>query len=112
MKRKGHLAEFELLVALAVVRLDDEAYGAAIRREIQDRGGRAVSIGAVYATLARLQDDGLVDSTLSEPLPVRGGRSRKFYRLTRRGEAIVRRSATMLHRMLDGLSVVDVRHAP
>ncbi len=58
------LAEFELYVMLAVARLGDEAYGAAMLREITDRTGRPVSIGALYATLGRLEDKGLVHLSL------------------------------------------------
>lgn len=107
MKGRTQLAEFELLVTLAVLRLENGAYGAAIRREIEERAGRRVSIGAVYATLARLEDDRLLASSTSEPLPVRGGRSRRFYQLTDAGMALVRRSATMLHRMMDDLPLLD-----
>ena len=59
------LAEFELLVTLAVARLP-EAYGASIRREIESRTGRDVSIGALYATLARLTERGLLVQAVSE----------------------------------------------
>lgn len=96
------LAEFELYVLLALVRLGGEAYGAAIRREIESTTGRSVSIGAVYATLGRLDDKRLLRHRISEPLPMRGGRSRKFYRLTAKGECALRHSTSMLHRMMTG----------
>jgi len=62
--------------------------------------------------LARLEDDRLLVSVTSEPLPVRGGRSRKLYQLTRAGEAVVRRSATILHRMMESLPVIDSGTTP
>ena len=64
------LAEFELYVMLAVARLGDEAYGVTVRREIEGRTGRPVSVGALYATLARLGDKGRVALEVSDPRPV------------------------------------------
>ena len=65
MPKGQHLAEFEQYVLLSLVRLDEGAYGAAIRRDIEENTGRPVSIGAVYATLGRLADKGLVESWAS-----------------------------------------------
>jgi DNA-binding PadR family transcriptional regulator len=72
------LGEFEQLVLLAVLRLGPKAYGATIRREIETRTGRELSISAVYTTLQRLEQKGLVRSRMGEPLPERGGRRRKY----------------------------------
>jgi PadR family transcriptional regulator, regulatory protein PadR len=99
-------AEFELFVLLALARLRDEAYGVTVRREIEDRSGRPVSIGAVYATLARLADKGFVESELSAPVAVRGGRSRRYYRLTAAGERALAGWLTMLQRMAAGLEIL------
>lgn len=99
------LAEFELYVMLAVARLGEDAYGVAIRREIQKRTGRPVSIGALYATLARLGDKGLVAFRVSEPQPVQGGRARKYCLLTSTGREALHHSAAMLARMMDGLDL-------
>lgn len=104
-KRQIFLAEFELYVMLALTRLGREAYGAAIRREIEDRTGRGAAIGAVYATLGRLEDKGLLTHRLSDPVPVQGGRSRKFYDVTPAGREALNNSAAMLRRMMDGLDV-------
>ena len=73
------LGEFEQLVLMALVRLDDEAYGATIRREIEARTERRLSISAVYTTLDRLQQKGLVRSWIGEPTAERGGRRRKYF---------------------------------
>ena len=97
------MAEFEQYVLLALLRLGDEAYGVSIRREIEARTGRSTSIGAVYATLGRLRDKNLVESWDSEPLPVRGGRSRKHFRLTPSGHRGLSHSLSMLRRMANGL---------
>jgi len=103
MPKGDFLAEFELYLMLAIARLDDGAYGVTIRQEIERRTGRPVSIGAVYATLGRLGDKGLVSFRESDPLPVQGGRSRKYFRLTAAGRKALRHSATMLERMMEGL---------
>ena len=97
------LAEFELYLMLAVARLGDEAYGAAIRREIEERTGRPVSVGALYATLGRLGEKGLLTFTVSDPQPVPGGRARKYCSLTPLGEEALDHSTANLQRMMDGL---------
>jgi DNA-binding PadR family transcriptional regulator len=105
MSKGRFLAEFELYLMLAVTRLDGEAYGVSIRQEIEKRTGRPVSIGAVYATLGRLADKGLVTFRESDPLPVQGGRSRKYFRLTAEGKKALAHSARMLERMMEGLEL-------
>ncbi|MGH7573835.1 MAG: PadR family transcriptional regulator [Longimicrobiales bacterium] len=105
MTERRSLAEFEFYVLLAVARLGEDAYGVPIRREIETRGGRKVSMGAIYATLARLEEKGLVEFRYSEPLPVRGGRSRKLVSLTRSGRVALAGSATGLQRMMKGLDL-------
>ncbi len=106
------LAEFELYVMLAIARLGDGAYGASIRREIEERTGRPVSIGALYATLGRLGDKGLLDFEISEPQPVPGGRARKYCSLTPAGEAALRHSTEMLGRMMEGLAPALSQEGP
>jgi len=103
MPKGDFLGEFEIYVLLAVSRLGDEAYGVAIRKAIEERTGRDIAIGAVYATLGRLQDKGFVRFTLSDPQPVPGGRSRKYYRLTAAGQRGLAHSTTMMTRMMDGI---------
>ena len=84
------LGPFELTVLLAVARLGDEAYGLAIRRDLAARTERDHSVGAIYTTLGRLEEKGLVVSRMSDPLPVRGGRARREFRLTGAGERALR----------------------
>ena len=79
------LGAFELTTLLAVARLKDKAYGLAIKRDLAGRTGRDYSVGALYTTLQRLEDKGLLTSRHSEPLPVRGGRSRRHFTLTGAG---------------------------
>jgi len=84
------LGRLELTVLLAVARLGDDAYGLAVRRDVSARTGRDYSIGAVYTTLQRLEDKGLVRSRATDPLPVRGGRSRRQFKLTANGTRAMR----------------------
>ena len=84
------LGAFELAALLSVARLADAAYGMAVRHDLADRTGRDLSVGAVYTTLQRLQDKGLLTSHASAPLPVRGGRSRRHFTLTRSGAQAIR----------------------
>ena len=86
------LGDFEQLVLLGVLRLSDEAYGAAIRQEIHARSGRDISISAVYTTLDRLESKGLLRSSVGEPTAQRGGRRRKFYALRPAGEAALQQA--------------------
>lgn len=97
------LGDFEQLVLLGVLRLDERAYGAAIRQEIHVRSGRDVSINAVYTTLDRLEVKGLLRSWIGEPTPQRGGRRRKFYGLTPTGETSLRQAYHAFTAMADGL---------
>ena len=102
MAKGDFVGEFELYVMLAITHLKDGAYGIRIRQVIEDRTGRDVAIGAVYATLGRLGDKGLVRHELSEPEPVPGGRSRKYFHLTPAGRNALAHSASMMSRMMAG----------
>ena len=76
MTNRDYLANFELIVMLALMRLREDAYGVPISREIEERIGRVVALASVYATLERLESKGLLSSELGEPTPERGGRAR------------------------------------
>jgi DNA-binding PadR family transcriptional regulator len=102
-KGKPALGDFEQLVLLGVLRLDEGAYGAAIRQEIHERSGRDVSINAVYTTLDRLESKGLLRSWVGEPTAQRGGRRRKFYALRPTGLAALRLAYHAFRSMADGL---------
>jgi PadR family transcriptional regulator len=103
-KSAAALGDFEQLVLFGVLRLGDEAYGAAIRQEIHARSGRDVSINAVYTTLDRLESKGLLRSWTGEPTPQRGGRRRKFYALRAPGMAALRQAYHAFNAMTDGLA--------
>lgn len=98
------LGEFEQLVLLALVRLGSEAYGVAIRDEIEREAGRDVTLGAVYTTLLRLENKRLVSSRLGDPSPQRGGRRKKFYRPEAAGRRELAASLRALRRMTRGLT--------
>jgi DNA-binding PadR family transcriptional regulator len=104
MSRSDALGEFEQMVLLAIVRLGRKAYGTTIRREIEERTGRSIAIGALYTALDRLERKGYVSSALSDPTPQRGGRSRRYFRLRPSGTAALERSREALGRMWDGIS--------
>lgn len=105
MAKGEFLGEFEQVVLLAVCRQDHQGYGMSIRREIARCVGRDVSIGAVYATLDRLERKGLVRSWVGAASPVRGGRARKHFELTREGAAALHASRTMMNRLWDGVEL-------
>jgi PadR family transcriptional regulator PadR len=98
------LGEFEQLVLLALMRLGAEAYGVAIRDEIEQQTGRRVTLGAVYTTLLRLENKRLVAARLGEPTPQRGGRRKKFYRPLAAGRRAVVASLEALRSMTQGLT--------
>lgn len=103
MARGEYLGELEQIVMLAVARLQGEAYGMRIRREIEQRTGRDVAIGAVYSTLERLQDKGYVGAGSPRGAATRDGRARRFYQLTRAGIAALDAASEMQARMWSGL---------
>jgi DNA-binding PadR family transcriptional regulator len=103
------LAEFELYVMLAIARLGEDAYGAVVRQELESRTGRPVSIGALYTTLARLEDKGLVTLRTAIPEPGQRGRARRYCKLTPRGTEALRHSAMMLSKMMRGLGLAGGR---
>ncbi len=106
MSSRDYLGEFEHLIVLAVLRLADEAYGVTVRQEIESRTKREVSIGAVYATLDRLEDKGYVKSHLSDPTPERGGRSKRYFEVTAKGIRAVNRTRHALQNMAEGLELI------
>jgi DNA-binding PadR family transcriptional regulator len=106
MTERDYLGEFEHMVVLALLRLEDQAYGVTVRQEIEFRTKREVSIGAVYATLDRLESKGYVKSRRGDPTPERGGRSKRFFRVTAKGVTAVNRTHRALQKMADGLDLI------
>src|SRR5271156_1961001 len=106
MSGRDYLGEFEHIIVLALLRLEDRAYGVTVRQEIELRTQREVSIGAVYATLDRLETKGYVKSHRGDPTPERGGRSKRFFRVTPKGAAAVNRTQIALLNMTEGLGLI------
>jgi PadR family transcriptional regulator, regulatory protein PadR len=96
---RDYLTDFELMILLAILRIGDEAYGVPIATEIQETGRRTVMLGAVYAALDRLENNGLVTSTIGDPTPERGGRAKRFFRLTPAGLTAVRQTQRALTKL-------------
>lgn len=109
MSKRDYVGEFEHIVLLAVLRLDDQAYGVTVRREIEARTKREVSIGAVYATLDRLEAKSYVRSRSGDPTPERGGRSKRFFRITAQGVSAVNRTHRALLSLTEGLNLIGSR---
>jgi len=93
------LGKLEFAVLMAVARLRKKAYGVAIRRELLEYAELDVSVGALYATLYRLERKGLVSSRLGEPSPVRGGRAKKFFEIEAPGETALSQHMEAMSRM-------------
>ena len=106
MPVRDYLGEFEHIVVLALLRLGERAYGVPVRQEIELRTKREVSIGAIYATLDRLETKGYVKSHRGDPTPERGGRSKRFFRVTPKGTAAVNRTQLALQSMTEGLGLI------
>src|SRR5712692_3674669 len=102
MAKGDWLGEFEQIVLLAVLRLEDSAYGMEVRREIAFRTGRDTSIGAVYATLDRLETKGLVRSREIGPEGEKG-RPRRAYRVTAAGASSLDQALSAIARLREGL---------
>jgi len=103
MTRRDQLGGFELMVILVLIRLGDNAYGVPICEELEKRTGREAAVGSVYAALERLEHKGFVTSELGEPTSERGGRAKKYFRLTARGLKEVRETQRSLVKLWQGL---------
>ena len=97
------LGGFENLLLLVILRLGDRAYGVAIRRELLDQAEKDIAIGAIYTGLDRLQQKGFVESWSGEPTPERGGRAKKFYRVTAPGKQALNEMQRAVQRLCVGL---------
>jgi DNA-binding PadR family transcriptional regulator len=103
MPRGEFLGSLEHIVLLALVRLGSNAYGMTVRREIEQRTGRNISIGAVYTTLERLEAKGYVSSSMGEPTAERGGRAKRLFQIEGDGRAALETSQEAIRKMTRGL---------
>ena len=106
MTTPAYLGEFEHVLLLAILRLGVGAYGADIARELETRAGRTVSRGALYTSLDRLEDKGLLRWKAVAGGPERGGLPRRLYTVTPAGIAALRASRDTLRRMWQGLDPI------
>ena len=106
MSPKTYAGEFEQMVLLAVMQLEEHGYALSIRRQIEERASRPVSRGALYRTLDRLEDKGFLEWSLEEETPERGGHPRRRFRVTENGVEMLRTSRAALFNLWDGLDAV------
>jgi PadR family transcriptional regulator len=99
MTDRSYLGEFEMMILLAVIHLGDEAYGVPISRELELHRRRDVSVGSVYAALERLEVKGLVVSSLGDPTPERGGKAKRYFRITKAGLRQVQETRRVLQKL-------------
>ncbi len=114
MKPSASLGEFEQIVLLAVLRLGENAYGVTILSEIADHTGRNPAPGALYTTLHRMEDKGLVTFRDGEPTPERGGRAKRFVTVTREGRSALASAQAAYRSLMQGLDLLtpDLLPAP
>lgn len=105
MENERLLGGFEHLLLLAVLRLGERAYGVTIRQELLERADTDFAIGAIYTGLSRLERKGFVESWLGEPTAERGGRAKRFYRVTANGVDVLNGTQRAVHGMLEGLTL-------
>lgn len=103
MGEHNYLGEFELMILLTIIRLGDNAYGVPLSRELAIRRGRDVSVGSVYAALDRLEIKGLITSSLGESTPERGGRAKRYFRVTEQGLCSVHATRRVLSELWKSL---------
>jgi len=99
------LGEFEQVVLLTILRLKGEAYGASIRGEMARCTEREPAAGALYTTLDRLEEKGLVASRFGDPTPERGGRPKRYFTVTKAGLEAVTRAQRSFQRLLEGVTL-------
>src|SRR5215467_1450669 len=107
MPKRDFFGNFELMVILILIRLGENAYGVPISEELEKASGRDIAIASVYAALERLEAKGFVTSELGEPTPERGGRSKRYFRVTARGLKEVRETRRTLVKRWQGLPEVE-----
>lgn len=100
---RNHLNDFEQLVLLSVLRLGPDAYGGAIRRDLERTASRSVTVASIYVALSRLEQKGLCRSWMADPTPVRGGKAKKHYALEPAGIRALRNAKSVLERMWSGV---------
>lgn len=111
MKTPASLGELEQVVLLAILRLGKDAYGVTIRSEIAKCTGRDLSPGALYTTLDRMEEKGIVRSSFGEATPQRGGRAKRYFTLTKAGRSALVNVQRAYQSLLEGLDLLGGAHA-
>ena len=111
MTTEPALGEFEQIVILAAMRLGDDAYAVTILNEIRECTGREPSVGALYTTIERLQEKGLLTSRMGDPTPERGGRAKRYLQVTPAAVRAVAHAQKGFRRLTQGLSLPGVGNA-
>ncbi len=101
------LTDLEQLLLLSVVQAGDDAHAGAVQEVLAERGERSAALGSIYVTLTRLEERGMVTSTMGDPTPERGGKAKRLYRVTQDGLLALHRSRRILDRMWDGVPAPD-----
>jgi DNA-binding PadR family transcriptional regulator len=101
---KKFISRSEEYILLAVMRLRDDAYGVAIRNQLKQVTGETWAFGAVHVMLTRLEKKGLLESSLADPTPQRGGRSKRIYKMTSLGLKTLEQIKAMQDKVWSGLS--------
>jgi len=111
MANPNPVSNFELMVMLALIRLGDEAYGVPISKEIEEHSGHDVALGSVYAALERLHGRGFVTSSVGEPTAERGGRAKRYFKITGKGVKVVMKTQQTLTRLWAGIPRLEGKKA-
>lgn len=105
------VGSLELAVLASVARLGSDAYGLAVRRDVSARANRDYSVGAIYTTLERLHAKGFITARLTEPTAVRGGRSRRQFKMSAKGQRALAEAREAARSMWSGVTIPRPRHA-
>ena len=107
MRKRDYLGQFELMVLLAILQAGEDAYGVPIARQIEETTGKEVALGSIYAALERLEEKGLVTSSMGDPTPERGGRAKRYFRVTGKGVREAREAQRTLKKLWRGLPQLE-----
>jgi len=107
-EKERFLGEFEQLLLLSILKLSENAYGSAIRQLLADVIDREVTIGALYTTLERLEKKGMVESKMGESTPERGGRAKKYFKVSAKGLRALKRSKQALASMWENVALAQM----
>lgn len=106
-KPKDYIGEFEEFVLLAIMKLGETAYGVPIREALEEATGRTVSVGALYATLNRLEEKGFISARTGESTPERGGRAKRYFKVEATGQQVLLDAETARRNLVPNLRAAE-----